>query len=201
MGLQVARMSPAEWIAMAGGGEGFSESERAFADSRAFRIVWPDRTICRDFERFYDSLERLAHMPTWEAADVLQEFDEEGYLEGYFKDWNVLGWMLAPAISRAMGEYIRCASRHHALRLNVALRRFRGDTGEYPETLDELVPGYLEELPPDPFSGEPFHYRREDGGWLLYSVGLDQDDDNGLEGGYDEGDIAYRSLGKEGQEQ
>jgi len=197
MGLQVARMSPAELVALEGGALAWSESERAFADSRACRIVWPDRTICRDFESFYDKLGRLAQMPTWEAADALEGFDEDTW----FKDWNVLAWMLAPAISRAMGEYTRAAVRHDALRINVALRRFRAETGEYPETLDELAPAYLEELPPDPFTGEPFHYVHEDGGWLLYSVGRDRDDDGGQKDDYDEGDIAYWSDGREGQEQ
>jgi hypothetical protein len=197
MALQVARMSPAEWGALDGGDLHLGAAPRAFVDSRAFRIVWPDRTICKDFENFYDRLDQMARMPTWDAADALQDFDPEAW----FKDWDVLAWMLTPAISRALEEYTRAAARHDLLQVNVALRRFRADAGKYPETLDELVPAYLNELPPDPFTGQPLHYRLEDGAWLLYSVGSDRDDDNGVEGDREDGDIGYRSEGKRGQEQ
>jgi len=45
----------------------------------------------------------------------------------------------------------------------VALERYRLGSGHYPETLDELVPGLIEELPQDPISGQLFCYRRESG--------------------------------------
>ncbi len=38
---------------------------------------------------------------------------------------------------------------------DVTGERYRLATGDFPETLDQLVPDYLEELPPDPFDGEP----------------------------------------------
>jgi hypothetical protein len=43
----------------------------------------------------------------------------------------------------------------------VALERYRLGYGHYPETLDELVPGLIEELPQDPISGQPLCYRRQ----------------------------------------
>ena len=42
-----------------------------------------------------------------------------------------------------------------------ALERYRLGNGHYPETLEELVPGLIEELPHDPISGQPLCYRRE----------------------------------------
>ena len=35
--------------------------------------------------------------------------------------------------------------------------------GQYPESLDALVPGLLSKLPVDPYSGQPFRYRRSQG--------------------------------------
>ena len=34
-------------------------------------------------------------------------------------------------------------------------------------------------MPVDPFTGEPYHYRTTDDGFLLYSVGQNLTDDNG----------------------
>ena len=64
-----------------------------------------------------------------------------------------------------------------------ALERYRLAHGEYPETLDALMPQFIEKLPHDIIGGEPLHYRRtEDGKFLLYSVGWNETDDGGLPG-------------------
>ena len=41
------------------------------------------------------------------------------------------------------------------------------------------MPGILKAVPLDRFSGEPLRYRREGGGYVLYSVASDLDDDGG----------------------
>ena len=61
-----------------------------------------------------------------------------------------------------------------------ALERYRLAHGIYPETLDTLVPQFIEKLPRDIVNGEPLIYRRtEDGMFLLYSVGWNGTDDGG----------------------
>jgi hypothetical protein len=71
------------------------------------------------------------------------------------------------------------ASRDLA-RTACALERYRLAHGEYPETLDALVPQFSEKLPHDIINGQPLHYRRTaDGKFLLYSVGWNETDDDG----------------------
>jgi hypothetical protein len=61
-----------------------------------------------------------------------------------------------------------------------ALERYRLAHGEYPETLDTMVPQFIEKLPRDIINGAPLHYRRtDDGSFLLYSVGWNETDDGG----------------------
>jgi hypothetical protein len=61
-----------------------------------------------------------------------------------------------------------------------ALERYRLTNGTYPETLDALLPQFIEQLPHDIIGGQPLHYRRaEDGQFLLYSVGWNETDDGG----------------------
>ena len=43
--------------------------------------------------------------------------------------------------------------------VRIALARYRLDHGHYPDLLTELVPGYLQWLPMDPYSGQHFAYR------------------------------------------
>ena len=61
-----------------------------------------------------------------------------------------------------------------------ALERYHLAHGEYPETLDMLIPQFIEKMPHDIIGGEPLHYRRiDDGKFLLYSVGWNEMDDGG----------------------
>jgi hypothetical protein len=61
-----------------------------------------------------------------------------------------------------------------------ALERYRLARGEYPETLDALAPGFIQQLPRDIVNGEPLKYRRADNGkFLLYSVGWNETDEGG----------------------
>jgi hypothetical protein len=61
-----------------------------------------------------------------------------------------------------------------------ALERYHLAHGEYPETLDALVPQFLATIPHDLIGDQPLHYRRtDDGKFLLYSVGWNGTDDGG----------------------
>jgi hypothetical protein len=61
-----------------------------------------------------------------------------------------------------------------------ALERYHLAHGSYPETLDSLVPQYIDTLPQDIVSGSPLKYRRTaDGKFLLYSVAWNLRDDGG----------------------
>lgn len=70
----------------------------------------------------------------------------------------------------------------------LALEIHRHEHGAYPETLDALVPESIEELPIDPYSGEPLRYRLatdEDRQhvlmpYVLYSVGLEGEDNGAI---------------------
>ncbi len=62
----------------------------------------------------------------------------------------------------------------------VALHRYRQRHGKWPETLDALVPDFVEAPPTDWADGQPLRYEhKEDGTFLLYSAGLDGADDGG----------------------
>jgi hypothetical protein len=71
-----------------------------------------------------------------------------------------------------------------ALKLQLALIAYQLDHGAYPDELDQLVPNYVDHLPPDPYTGELFWYRPEGFGiettlgdaWSIWSRRDDPDD-------------------------
>jgi hypothetical protein len=61
----------------------------------------------------------------------------------------------------------------------VAVERYRQAHGNWPETLNDLVPTYLEGVPTDPHDGAPIRLGRFPEGVVFYSVGEDGVDNGG----------------------
>jgi hypothetical protein len=60
-----------------------------------------------------------------------------------------------------------------------ALERYRLAHGDYPQTLDALVPQFIEKIPLDIINGEPLIYVPARDRFLLYSVGWNEKNDGG----------------------
>ena len=96
---------------------------------------------------------------------------------------EMLGRVVLPSVSRLSELKNRTVMRFELMKLAWALAAFRAEKGSYPAELDELEGDYLPEIPQDIFSGRPLVYQRTEDSYLLYSVGIDGDDDGGVGGG------------------
>ena len=118
---------------------------------------------------------------------------------------NVLVAMLVPAVTKAMLAEDRINVMQDLMTLSAALAVYRVQQGEYPESLDALAPGILQALPVDLYHGQPYVYRREGEGYLLYTLGGNQVDEGGsnqmmqtVQGypaGGDHPELVYEALG------
>ncbi len=73
-------------------------------------------------------------------------------------------------------------ARHRLCRLAIAMRRYELEHGELPESFDDLAPTYMEEVPLDPSTEEPFKMENVEGGVRLYSAGIEAWDRNEFPG-------------------
>ncbi len=65
--------------------------------------------------------------------------------------------------------------------LACALERYRLAQGKYPDTIDALAPQFIDKPPHDLIGGQPLKYRRTaDNQFLLYSIGWNEKDDDGI---------------------
>jgi hypothetical protein len=87
----------------------------------------------------------------------------------------------APAITRVAELDLRARAHLELAKTALAIERYRLAGGKVPERLEELVPQYLQEVPRDPFDGNPLRYRRTDPGYCLYSISEDGQDNAGKE--------------------
>ena len=84
--------------------------------------------------------------------------------------WSFLKRMdnlFTAGLERTMKTGDLFTTQHGLTELAVALRRFRLDHGQYPETLSALMPDYLPALPMDASTGQPPVYTREGTGFRL----------------------------------
>ena len=101
--------------------------------------------------------------------------------EGFDAYYYCLFTYSNPVFSEIAGRFVHLKAQLDETRLACALERFRLARGAYPETLAELVPDFIAEMPVDTYSRQPLIYRREDGGtFLLYGVGKNRTDDGGV---------------------
>jgi hypothetical protein len=113
------------------------------------------------------------NQPYWEWKPL--EYDK---LPWYAK----LPWIGAgiPIYSNFSEGLIELRARYHAAQLAIALRQYRIKHQTYPQSLEDLVGEVVTTIPTDPFTGEAFHYQREENGFVIYSVGRNGVDDGGL---------------------
>jgi hypothetical protein len=94
-------------------------------------------------------------------------------------------WEVPSAIVGRIRHLIECNARETArLRcaaVGVAALRFRRSEGRWPQSLNDLVPAWLDAAPLDPCTGEPLHFITGAEGVRVYSVGVDRRDDGGVE--------------------
>ena len=89
--------------------------------------------------------------------------------------------LLMPALGKATQRTFLAQMINDATTTMLALEIYKLDTGSFPATLSQLTSSYLPSIPMDLFDpGQPMKYTpTTEGGYLLYSVGSDGDDDGG----------------------
>lgn len=75
--------------------------------------------------------------------------------------------------------YRRTVTAARGLRILVALRRYERAKGRWPESLDEIAGSLSNEILTDPLNHGPFVYQRAGEAFRLYSMGLNNKDDDG----------------------
>ena len=101
-------------------------------------------------------------------------------LDNNHSPFYLLARIAIPNFTKAMQVCAFNQTQANEAQIACALERYHLGHGEYPETLDALVPQFLEKLPHDIIGGEPLHYRHtDDGKFLLYSLGWNETDDGG----------------------
>jgi hypothetical protein len=139
----------------------------------AIRMAARDRYFA---EAFRQQEKRLA-----ELGIKARKEDEEGWLVK-LGDLDLMSLSESSVLSlrRFLYREFNMEAARHLVVTAIALKRYQLQHGNYPVKLADLVPDFVPELPRDPMDGQPLRYKlKEDGTFLLYSIGEDGLDDGG----------------------
>ena len=157
---------------------GIKTSRRATWFLNAPYCFKPNRTkreLAADHRHWIDNSSRFYAEMDRDGSDP----EEPGRLA--FLLPNVLGKYLLAILSPSWEKLLETKCRTDGIlagaKLAVACNRFARDKGRWPAELQEVVPGYLNEVPRDPFDGAPFRYSAENG--LVWAVGTNLTDEGG----------------------
>ena len=151
-----------------------SEESDVFGD-----LVWPEfypYFIDRELEAMRSTFreQRAAFdLPCPELSERHAKFADEA------RRRSVLTAIVLTALPGAVEPVMIGDARHRLARLAIALRQYKLEHGELPDSFDKLVPSFIDEVPLDPFTDEPFKMENVEGGMRLYSAGvtsLDRED-------------------------
>lgn len=163
-------------------GSGKTPTQHLDADGQRVRtallkLVLPDQTMAAHFDGFYDAIEAASRRPPTEAAKFAKQNVDETLMQKVPR-WNVLAWMLMPALSRAMQQYVRCDAQTRLARAVALIKRFHCTNRAWPERLEQIQELSKPDMA-DPFTGRPLRFVTNPKGWVLYSIGPDLSDDSG----------------------
>ena len=98
----------------------------------------------------------------------------------HFRPNTYVAAIVIPNYTRAIVTFAHSQTLANEAQVVFALERYRLAHNQYPESLEALIPLFMEKLPRDVIDGEPLHYRRQaNGTFLLYSVGWNETDAGG----------------------
>jgi hypothetical protein len=87
--------------------------------------------------------------------------------------------LMTPSYDTFLNRVVASDGNRDGVFIGLALELYHREHGKWPESLNELSPKYLPTLPADPITGKPLHYKIVGDQPIVYSVGVDGDDDGG----------------------
>lgn len=122
------------------------------------------------------------------------ETDSLKTISGFYP-YKVFAALLLPTLQGSVQKFASAQTKIDQAIIACALERYRLKNGAFPDSLDALKPQFIDSIPNDIINGKPLIYRRkDDGNFLLYSVGWNEKDDGGKIVPAGKGDNAGISL-------
>lgn len=125
-----------------------------------FLYPWHPKTIHATFKAARTQVSVLAHEKWFEVPDELLTNKNRDFLEQ----------LLYTSHTHVASSIFERRARTKSIKIGLQVERFRLKYGRLPETLEDLVPEFIEAVPHGLFVDEPIGYEIDDAGYVVYAV-------------------------------
>ena len=109
----------------------------------------------------------------------LQREKEAAMSKGLEKYKSIMASMVQPMLSRLLLLWGKLEAANAGTIATIHIQIYKLRAGSFPQSLGQLEEELGVNIGTDPFSGNPFIYRKTETGYILYSVGSNGIDDGG----------------------
>jgi hypothetical protein len=126
--------------------------------------------------KIFDKVESASLLPFYKIKEFYKDISEE---------FNSIPWsfrlskLLFPNFSSAWLKEAILEAMMGTGQIALACKIYLGREGHFPENIAALIPDILPTEPVDPFTGNPFMYKLQEDGFVVYSAGSNEKDDGG----------------------
>jgi hypothetical protein len=139
--------------------------------------------------RLYNEALAIARSPEHTQLPKWKAFDERiQQLRRQHEVNQAFAVPVAPEMGRMAPILLQHAALARTLAVAVAMELYRvRNGGRWPSRIEQLAPDYLPTVPRDPFRDAPILVKPTADGWIIYSVGMDGEDNEGSRANLDVG--------------
>jgi len=142
-------------------------------------FYWVFRPIIKNeiiwMTRKYDVILKSAEAPYYSLGDIKKLERNMFSTPWYYK----MAGALVPNVVTVLFKRATLDAVFNTARIGMACKIYKNIYGDFPGELAELSPEILEKVPVDPFTGHPFIYKKQESGFIVYSIGSNLKDDQG----------------------
>jgi len=138
-------------------------------------LMLMDLRACADelfYLKYMDKIIAAAGKPYRSAISRQMERDPD------FPMYALMSSIVLPCFSKNKAHLYKAMATVTGDRAFLAVLAYKAKFGVYPSNLSDVETKLGLKLPLDPWIDEPLHYRKENNGFVLYSVGENMKDDN-----------------------
>ena len=136
----------------------------------------------RDLSFYLKTMDKaiaLSSAPLPKCLELTNLFKTSGEIAS--DKFFVFSKLILPSLGSSVVREAYTQAHIELAQIALALEQFHEKSGKLPSQLSELAPQFLNLIPSDPFTGQPFKYRQLPKGYVVYSVDRDGLDDGGRE--------------------
>lgn len=147
-----------------------------------------------DFSTYLEFMEKHLHasqLPEAERMEAFRQIEQvlkDRVARGHFR--MIFTSFMIPSLSKTGERSVTIVAHLRLARLALKLQAYQAEhAGKLPSTLDELT-----DVPLDPFDDKPLRYCQTETGFLIWSIGPDEIDQNGQPRSQNSSEEAYDIL-------